>query len=57
MGDIDRDHKPKDIKTVIAEMEEKHGEFMKFHYLLGSVQNLNDKKIKLNYFKTLMFNW
>lgn len=25
LGDIDRDHRPKDVKTVITEMEEKHG--------------------------------
>lgn len=24
LGDIDRDHRPKDVKTVISEMEEKH---------------------------------
>lgn len=26
LGDIDKDHRPKDVKTVIVEMEEKHGE-------------------------------
>lgn len=25
LGDIDKDHRPKDVKTVIGEMEDKHG--------------------------------
>jgi hypothetical protein len=31
LGDIDREHKPKDVKTIISEMEDKHGEIKTRH--------------------------
>lgn len=40
LGDIDRDHRPKDVKTVISEMEEKHCKFVELFVFFSSSSHL-----------------